>query len=168
MCVCATAPAPRHGAFDPALMRRLRAIVDGCGGASICLSSSWRQSEWGRDEVDEQLAAHGMGGARIGCTPADGYLSRADEILAWLVDQPSVTQCVALDDLDLAAELLADGSDTSGAPEAPAPMIAAHFVQTDTDVGLTDADVARALEALKLRIDRAAMPAPRKREPLRF
>ena len=104
----------------------------------------------------------------LGCTPSDGYLSRADEILAWLVDHPSVTHCVTVDDLDLTAELLADGSDTGGAPEAPAPMIAAHFVQTDTDVGLTDADVARALEALKLRIDREAMPAPREREPLRF
>ena len=192
--VCHQVDDPR-GPFRPRCMVQLKKLIHG-SGASICLSSSWRESDWGREKVDKYLAAHEMP-AVISCTPLpeEGYNTRADEILSWCVAapppcdthfanilhtrepkvrrphrcsalarlrigsmrlaslyhalagaslgrlqrHPEVTHWVVLDDLDLTWD------DSSA--ETPAVM-AARFVQTDPDQGMTAQDAERALEIL--------------------
>lgn len=82
--VCHQVDDPR-GPFRPKCMMQLKKLVHS-SGAEICLSSSWRESEWGREKVDKYLTAHDMG--RIASThitpmPEEGYNTRGDEILAW-------------------------------------------------------------------------------------
>ena len=192
--VCHQVDDPR-GPFRPRCMVQLKKLIHG-SDASICLSSSWRESDWGREQVDKYLAAHDMP-AVISCTPLpeEGYNTRADEILSWCVAapppcdthvanilhtrepkvrrphrcsalarlrigsmrlaslyhalagaslgrlqrHPEVTHWVVLDDLDLTWD------DSSA--ETPAVM-AARFVQTDPDQGMTAQDAERALEIL--------------------
>lgn len=85
--VCHQVDDPR-GPFRPRCMVQLKKVIHG-SGASICLSSSWRESDWGREKVDKYLAAHEMP-AVISCTPLpeEGYNTRADEILSWCVAAP--------------------------------------------------------------------------------
>ena len=85
--VCHQVDDPR-GPFRPRCMVQLKKLIHG-SGASICLSSSWRESDWGREKVDKYLAAHEMP-AVISCTPMpeEGYNTRADEILSWCVAAP--------------------------------------------------------------------------------
>ena len=85
--VCHQVDDPR-GPFRPRCMVQLKKLIHG-SGASICLSSSWRESDWGREKVDKYLAAHEMP-AVISCTPLpeEGYNTRADEILSWCVAAP--------------------------------------------------------------------------------
>lgn len=106
--------------FDPLCMARLKRILTQ-GQAQIVLSSSWRQSEWGLEEVNKQLQQHGMPSV-IDMTPVHGFRwvvavpalavqsyrlpvvvrrSRSDEILDWIHRHPEVRHFVALDDMDL-------------------------------------------------------------------
>lgn len=80
--VCHQVDDPR-GPFRPRCMLQLKKVVHG-SGASICLSSSWRESDWGREKVDKYLVAHEMPEVSW-CTPLpdEGYNTRSDEILAW-------------------------------------------------------------------------------------
>ena len=59
-------------------------------------------------------------------------LVKADEILLWLDDNSSFTKWVVLDDLDLHNE-----------------EVARHQVKTDSEIGLTEKDVEKAIEILK-------------------
>ena len=85
--VCHQVDDPR-GPFRPRCMVQLKKVIHG-SGASICLSSSWRESDWGREKVDKYLVAHDMPEVSW-CTPLpeEGYNTRADEILSWCVAQP--------------------------------------------------------------------------------
>ena len=80
--VCHQVDDPR-GPFRPRCMVQLKKVIHG-SGASICLSSSWRESDWGREKVDKYLVAHEMPEVSW-CTPMpeEGYNTRADEILSW-------------------------------------------------------------------------------------
>ena len=107
--VCHQVDDPR-GPFRPRCMLQLKKVIHG-SGASICLSSSWRESDWGREkvdtylgtpchpnpnpspsphplQVDKYLVAHEMPEVSW-CTPMpeEGYNTRADEILSWCVPQ---------------------------------------------------------------------------------
>lgn len=124
--------------FLPEKMNLLKRIVDATG-AVIVLSSSWRGSEFGRNEVSKALASHGIPDF-IGCTPQMPG-SRAGEILKWIEDTHlsgalRVANFVALDDIDLPRT-------------APDPIFfAKHAVVTACNVGLTHHHVERAIAAL--------------------
>ena len=71
-------------------------------GASICLSSNWRCTPWGRAQVDKHLEQNELEPA-VGYTHPveDHFNTRADEILDWLHQHPEVTHFVVLDDIAL-------------------------------------------------------------------
>lgn len=99
-------------------------------GVKFVLSSSWR----GRfDEVVKILELADFTGELIGPTPVLRGETRGAEILAWLHEHPEVTDFVILDDDD-------DMDDMDH-----------RHVESDFAVGLTAADVDRALELLGLR-----------------
>lgn len=123
--------------FKSDCMNRLKAIVENAG-ATIVLSSSWRESEFGRNEVQKRLAQYGIS-PFVDCTPRIPAKSRAAEILAWIESNRSkyqVVNFVALDDIDLPA----------GAPDRA--FFARHAVVTAGSVGLTDDDVRKAISLL--------------------
>jgi hypothetical protein len=132
--------------FKDDCMQRLQQLVER-SQAAIILSSSWRSTQRGIDEVNQALAQRGIPGV-AGITPLEGFPSRADEILAWLEAHSTVTRFVALDDMDLTA-------DTSHAPHSrralDASPFALHCVRTSKDTGLSDADVADSLGILQSR-----------------
>mmetsp|Transcript_3885 Transcript_3885/g.6466 ORF Transcript_3885/g.6466 Transcript_3885/m.6466 type:complete len:140 (+) Transcript_3885:1-420(+) len=130
--------------FDSDCMENLRRLVQQ-SQADIVLSSSWRCSEIGIDEVNSQLRHVGLREI-IGVTPTTGFQTRSDEILEWLSHHPSVEHFVALDDMDL--------SFPHGEP------FIRHFLHTDTECGLTAADADRAIEILQQKVNRAELPKP--------
>ena len=82
--VCHQVDDPR-GPFRPRCMVQLKKVVHG-SDAQICLSSSRRESDWGREKVDKYLQANEMPPIMAdGLTPMpeEGYNTRSDEILAW-------------------------------------------------------------------------------------
>lgn len=124
--------------FLPEKMKLLKRIVDATG-AEIVLSSSWRVSEFGRNEVSKNLALHEIPGF-IDCTP-ELQGSRANEILQWIAKaqrsgEYQIVNFVALDDIDLAR----------GAPN-PA-FFAKHAVCTASNIGLTNDEATRAIALL--------------------
>lgn len=134
--------------FQAGQMRRLHRIVTSCG-AGVCLSSSWRSSDWGVDEVNAQLERVGLA-CIIGKTPTHGYATRSDEILHWLSQHPETEHFVALDDMDLTYP--------HGEP------MARHFVHVDEERGLTDADAEAAMACLKRPVDRSTLPIAQTRD----
>ena len=64
-------------------MAQLKKVVLG-SAATIILSSSWRESDWGVEKVNKYLRAHDMPVvADMTPLPEEGYNTRCDEILAW-------------------------------------------------------------------------------------
>ncbi|CCW64904.1 unnamed protein product [Phytomonas sp. EM1] len=122
--------------FSKVHMQRLKKIVDATQ-AKIVLSSSWRTSEFGRKEVKKQLIANGIS-PFIGCTPCISSRPRVIEILTWLKDNESlgVKNFLALDDINLPAL----------APNKA--FFSKHSITTNGLTGLTDQDVAKAIEIL--------------------
>lgn len=135
--------------IEPALVHRLKHILKE-SGAKVVLSTFWHHFD---EYIAYILHRHGIdGGLVIGSTPGrvgsisdapsarlsrsafddDEYSGRAVEIRTWLDAHPSVTRFVILDDR------------ASAADEATQ----AFFVHTDAAVGLTDADVEKALRIL--------------------
>jgi hypothetical protein len=115
------------GEFLPECMEHLKTIVDACG-ASIVLSTTWRETEAGRGAVKQQLEKAGIHDAVIGRTPRFGGSSRHREIEQW-ADLNGITKYVALDDMEL-------------------ELNEAHFVRTEMGTGLTSADAANAIKLL--------------------
>tara|TARA_B110001452_G_scaffold236471_1_gene215775 strand:- start:467 stop:997 length:531 start_codon:yes stop_codon:yes gene_type:complete len=134
--------------FQPGPMRRLHRIVTS-GDAAVCLSSSWRSSDWGVDEVNAQLERAGLA-CIVGITPTHGFATRSDEILHWLSQHPETEHFVALDDMDLTY------------PHGDS--MARHFVHVDEERGLTDADAEAALACLKRPVDRSTLPTAQTRD----
>lgn len=132
-----------HELFDASCMERLVAILTE-GRAVVCLSSSWRESDFGKEQVNEELSLYGLP-AVVDCTPVDGFASRTDEILDWLSRHPTVTHWVAIDDIDLACSH-GDG-------------FGSHFVHTRGEVGLTDEDAVAAVKILQRPADQCRLPA---------
>ncbi|CCW69568.1 unnamed protein product [Phytomonas sp. Hart1] len=122
--------------FSKVHMQRLKKIVD-TAQAKIVLSSSWRTSEFGRKEVKKQLIANGIS-SFIDCTPSISNRPRVVEILTWLENHENlnVKNFLALDDINL----------TALAPNKT--FFAKHSITTNGLTGLTDQDVAKAIEIL--------------------
>jgi hypothetical protein len=117
-----------EGEFLPECMKELKRIVDMCG-ASIVLSTTWRETEAGRAAVKQQLDKAGIPASKvIGCTPHFESNSRAAEISDW-VSTHSITRYVALDDMEM-------------------DLDQSHFVRTDMGCGLTAADATLAIKIL--------------------
>ena len=145
-------PLKRDGCmFTPEPMAQLRRLVNATG-ASLVISSTWRQSPHLLRKLDEELARHGIS-APVSRTPvftplihfrrcaddADQALVRAREVCAWLqATDLAVTSCVALDDLDL-------GGGASAAPTFLRPW----FVRADPDTGLSSSNVDTAIAVLE-------------------
>jgi hypothetical protein len=125
------------GFFSKEHMLRVKKIIDATG-AVIVLSSSWRESDFGRKEVSKQLALNGMA-TFIDCTPRMPG-SRAKEILKWIEtsrERYNVINFVALDDINLPA----------GAPDPK--FFGLHAIVTNGTTGLTDADTEKAIELMQ-------------------
>lgn len=132
----------RHGStepvdwIDPACVARLDALCERTG-AVIVLSSSWRRI-FGVEHTFDVLRAAGLATVVIDGTPMHGATEpgenvvneRWGEIRAWLDEHDTHASWVILDDAELA--------------DAPAE----RFVRTSIAVGLTDADVERAVAIL--------------------
>lgn len=123
--------------FQKAAMQQLKRVID-TTGAKIVLSSSWRTTEFGRNEVMHQLVRHGMP-SFMACTPSLADHSRAEEILAWVQENKAVyniVNFVALDDMDLPVL----------APDRA--FFRRHTVVTDPFEGLTEAKASEAIAIL--------------------
>ena len=128
--------------IDTALVKQLKKIVDATE-AEIVLSSTWRL---GYNREHQELANHSKYLANklgkqhmrvVGYTPDLGHMGilRGQEIREWLnKNDDVVTEWVVLDD-EYFGDFATHGIDT-------------HWVKTDTDEGLTDADVEHAIRIL--------------------
>eukprot|EP00931_Biecheleriopsis_adriatica_P091779 TRINITY_DN65658_c0_g1_i1.p1 TRINITY_DN65658_c0_g1~~TRINITY_DN65658_c0_g1_i1.p1 ORF type:complete len:190 (+),score=20.73 TRINITY_DN65658_c0_g1_i1:39-608(+) len=131
-----------HIRLDEDLIKNLKDLVDR-SDAHIVLSTYWRKFD---AYIAYVLSRYGIAAERIiGSTPGPGhldgssfdevvYVSRSDEIYAWLQEHPEVTSFVVLDDRAYAGRH---------------PSIAPYFVQTRSDLGLSVLDVEKALEILR-------------------
>lgn len=115
--------------IDPLAVARLQRIV-AATGAEVVISSTWRLYRR-IHELGALLQGHGFKGWPYDLTPAKfSSLPRATEIDMWLEESDeTVTGFVVLDDDRLA-------------------WIEGHTVLTDPEVGLTDADVEKAIAIL--------------------
>lgn len=118
------------GWLDPIHIARLNRLVRQ-SHAGVVITTSWRKY-LGADSVGNVLHACGFTGDVIGATRVLGEKPedwRCAEIGEWLVQHASLRRWVVVDDLDL-------------------PIDPARFVRTNMEVGLTDADVDRAVGIL--------------------
>ena len=121
-------------AIDGRAVRRLNTIVD-LTGAKFVISSTWRIYEpVGR--LIEWLEALGFEGEVIDRTPDFPGQERGVEILEWLKAYDKSPDGEDIEDF----VILDDNADMY-------PLLD-HLVQTDSEVGLTDADVRVAVEML--------------------
>lgn len=124
-------PAHWTGMVDPQAVKRLNTLLKETG-AKIVISSSWRHAHphpTGR--MQKILDLSGMvGGEVVGETPVM-VGPRSHEIASWLAANPYASKFVILDDGSSAGEGMAK-----------------WFVHTDLAVGLTDADVKKAINIL--------------------
>jgi len=114
--------------LDDKAVARLNTLVDRTG-AKVVISSSWRMG-FPTVALQRMLDIRGFNSVLYGQTPYSAGVERWEEIEVWLKGHPEVTSYVILD----------DDSDAN---------IEGHFVQTDVQVGLTDADVERAVQILE-------------------
>jgi len=126
-----TEPSHWTAMVDPAAVKRLNMLLKETG-AKIVISSSWRHAHphpTGR--MQKILDLSGMvGGDVIDETPVM-VGPRAFEIASWLASHPGTRKFVILDDGSSAGEGMGK-----------------WFVHTDLAVGLTDADVKKAITIL--------------------
>lgn len=125
------------GEFSKECLERLASIIRETG-ASIVLSSTWRETPWQTAAVNRQLALAGIPPA-LDSTPVLPYdpsnpgNRRGREIMDW-VGRHAVVQFVVLDDSKFSL-----GSDT---------LDAAHMVRTRATIGLCSEDTERATAIL--------------------
>jgi len=112
----------------------LKRIIDATG-AEIVLSSTWRMHEEDRNIVHKRLQEFGMDFIDSNRTPNSSYelMHRGDQIREWFKNNPDVTSFVILDDDSDMCEYIT------------------HLVKTDTNVGLQELDVEKAIEVLQRR-----------------
>eukprot|EP00928_Gymnodinium_smaydae_P067179 TRINITY_DN50114_c0_g1_i2.p1 TRINITY_DN50114_c0_g1~~TRINITY_DN50114_c0_g1_i2.p1 ORF type:complete len:189 (+),score=35.85 TRINITY_DN50114_c0_g1_i2:288-854(+) len=123
------------GMFHEACMQRLKRLVNDAS-ATVVLSSSWRLIPPQLERARAQLKEFGIG--IHDCTSQRiGSVSRVDEICEWVQEHiAEVASFAALDDTDL--------SDHG--------ILGAHFVQTDENSGISDADVEKGLSVLQNKV----------------
>lgn len=127
-------PTPGRWDLDPACIARVNYLCEATG-ADVVISSSWRTHMKPRHLV-ELLTKQGLRANIIGLTP---YLvdrleeaPRGDEINQWIAQNVTANHnaFVILDDRDDMQSLIR------------------YLVQTDGEIGITDADVDRAISML--------------------
>ena len=140
-------PKDKYGyAFDPNSVANLKKIIDETG-ADIVISSSWKS--FGLSELEEMWQDRGLPGKLIGITPnsvSDEMLLNADldhmelfsirgmENKEWLTKHGKrVSQYAIIDDMN---NMLPD--------QQP------YFIQTNSEVGITDEDAERAIEIISV------------------
>ena len=138
-------PKDKYGyAFDPNAVANLKKIIDETG-ADIVISSSWKS--FGFSELEDMWQDRGLPGKLIGITPnsvSDEMLLNADldhmelfsirgmEIKEWLTKHGKrVSQYAIIDDMN---NML--------------PEQQPYFIQTNSEVGITDEDAERAISIL--------------------
>lgn len=138
-------PRDKYGyAFDPNAVANLQKIIDETG-ADIVISSSWKS--FGLAELEEMWQDRALPGKLIGITPnsvSDEMLLTADldhmelfsirgmEIKEWMTKHGKrVSHYVIIDDMD---NML--------------PEQQSHFVQTNSEVGITIDDVQKVIRIL--------------------
>lgn len=116
---------PRQTPIRPECVARLRRIIDATG-ARICLSSSWRHLE----DWEELLFKAGVPRVFCGQTP---YMNgtRGLEIEAWIDEHGTPESFVILDDYVLDMGKMSE-----------------YAVETNSGVGLTEADADEAIRVL--------------------
>lgn len=95
----------------------------------IVVSSSWRRL--GLEQVKKTLKSNGIDSDRVIDITGDEKGERGVQVKAWLDRHPDVTSFVCID----------DENDFSGMMD--------HLVKTNSWVGLTEADVNKAIDILK-------------------
>lgn len=134
-------------AIEYVLLQRVARIVE-TTQCKVIVSSSFRRSRPHLNYLWSRLESVGITRAKYQLpsyihTPDYRILERTDEILSVILDLGAdpryhVTHWVAIDDKDL----LSQGTD------AHRMRIEGHAIQTKTAVGITEADVERALQCL--------------------
>ena len=128
------------GAVEIDKVQMLAEALERCG-ARIVVSSSWRK---GFESAAQFAGAIGIAPPLASArdlfhrdwhTEWKFSSSRDQEIGLWLADHRSVKRFAILDDHDVCARR---------------PELEPHFVRTDSDVGLTEADIARVESILRL------------------
>ncbi len=117
----------RHEALEPVLVTRVAALVERTG-ARVVLSSMWRRSTVGLTGTVLALEYQGWRNCRRQLrdeTPFLGGMPRGDEIALWLRNAEHKGAIAVLDD------------------EADMGSVLPFLVQTDREVGVTDADIVR-------------------------
>lgn len=124
--------------LDPQCVDRLNRLIEATG-AKVVISSSWRHI-WSRGEITRMLKQRGFRHPEsiIDVTPS--LLSqRGNELAQWL-GQADEGRRIGGEKVD-GYVILDDSTDFN-------PDQMEHFVQTNPDIGLTDADVKRAISIL--------------------
>lgn len=134
------------GEFDVECMQPLRCAIE-ASGASLVISSTWRETAPQARAVVRALAAHGIA-APVGATPRISVLAggRPAEILDW-VSRHRPRAWAAVDDVDL----------TSVVRDTMPRLHARNFIHTDAAVGFTPADADRLVALLA---EQLSSPAP--------
>jgi hypothetical protein len=115
--------------FSPSACKNLNEILNKEPELKIVISSSWRHL--GLDQVRKTLAANGIDSSRVVDITGDEDGERGIQVQAWLDRNPGVTNFVVIDD------------------EQDFSNMMAHLVHTNSYVGITSADVTKALDILK-------------------
>jgi hypothetical protein len=117
-----------YSAAHPSCIAALNRIISETN-ARIVISSTWRGI--GLEVMFEIFHQWGIAGMTVGYTPLwERSFERGDEIADWLSKHPEVTSFVILD----------DGDDMG--------VLKHRLVQTDYEIGLTEADADRAIAIL--------------------
>lgn len=119
--------------FDPSAVENLRLIIDNTD-AAIVISSSWRYAHR-LGSLRMMWEVRELPGEIIGTIPCGAtYISRGEDIECWL-DKYGRPDYVIIDDLD----------DFSPAQHD-------RYIETNTIVGITDADAQKAIEILNSKV----------------
>jgi hypothetical protein len=115
-------------AFSKTACKNLNSLLKQVPDLKIVISSSWRSA--GIESVKKTLSNNSIDASRVIGATGDEKGERGVQVQAWLDRHPEVAHFVCLD----------DNTDFSNMMD--------HLVKTNRSVGLTEADVKKALDIL--------------------
>lgn len=115
--------------FSPSTCKNLNILLEKDPDLKIVVSSSWRM--WGLDYVRKVLDKNGIDSKKVIDITGNENGNRGHQIQSWMDRNPSTTNFVILDD------------------ESDMGNLINRLVKTSSFVGLTSADVDKAIEILK-------------------